>query len=202
MSIDIDVTNTLASRLSDALQHALQQTDLARFMAHVELTILQRTAKGEFLPGSSPEAEEYSTTPFARPAGGLSQDVQDAADSDRTVASYFTNDDDLWLVFEGGYKALRALQGLKTDTVDLFVSGDMLQGLRSKGLRRSDGTLRMEVGYIKGMSPARAIELANYHNRLGAGKSKTIRKFVGLTDEELADLIDTMEADLKRRMRL
>jgi len=202
MSIDIEVTNSLNRSLSEALQHALQQTDLARFMAHVELTILRRTAKGEFLPGSSPNAEEYSTTPFARPAGGLKTEVQNAADSNDTVASYITKDEDLWLIFEGGYKALRALQGLKTDTVDLIASGRMLDGMRSKSMRRSDGTLRMEVGYIQGMSEARDIELANYHNRLGAGKSKTIRKFVGLTDEETDKLLAIMEADIKRRLRL
>ena len=198
--IELEIKEDLDRSLSEELRRALRWTDTVRVLANIEQTILRRTIKGEFLPGSSPGADEYSTTPFARPAGGLSDEVHQSAENDAEVSSYFTKDEDLWMTFEGGYKQLRALKGLPTGHVDLYETGGMLAGLRSRAETDDDGNLNMEAGYIKGLSPARAIELANYHNRLGAGKAETIRKFVGLTDPEADDILDDLENDITRRL--
>jgi len=198
--INVEIRDDLDRSLGDELRRALWAVDVARFLANVEQTILRRTAGGEFLEGSSPGAESYSTTPFARPAGGLSNRVHQSAENDSGVSSYFTKDEALWMTFGGGYKQLRELKGLPTGHVDLYDNGGMLAGLRSRADTDTDGDLEMEVGYIEGLSPGRAIELANYHNRLGAGKSEMIRKFVGLTDEEANDILDDLEADIQRRL--
>lgn len=198
--LDVDVKDNLDRSLADELRRALRSVDTARVLANIEQIILRRTVRGEFLEGSSPQADDYSTTPFARPAGGLSGDVHQQVEQDANASAYFTKEEDLWMTFEGGYKQLREMKGLQTGHVDLYDTGGMLQGMRGRAETGTDGTLDLEVGYIEGLSPARAIELANYHNRLGAGKAETIRKFVGLTTEENKNVLDNLEADIKRRL--
>lgn len=198
--LDVDVKDNLDRSLADELRRALRSVDTARVLANIEQTIWRRTVRGEFLEGSSPQADDYSTTPFARPAGGLGEDVHQAVENDANASAYFTKEEDLWMTFEGGYKQLREMQNLQTGHVDLYDTGGMLQGMRGRAETGTDGTLDLEVGYIEGLSPARAIELANYHNRLGAGKAETIRKFVGLTTEENKNVLDNLEADIKRRL--
>ena len=196
--IEVEVKEKLHRTLEGALRAALRSVDVARTMARMEYTMKARTARGEFLEGSSPGADSYSTEPFARPAGGLPQKVHAAAEEGSGIGSYFTKDDDLWLIFEGGYKQLRELKGLQTAHVDLFDTGFMLGGMRSRGRQESGGDIEMEVGYIEGLSPAEAIELANYHNRLGAGKSQTVRKFIGFTKKEADDILDGLEQDIEK----
>jgi hypothetical protein len=196
--LDVDVREDLNTSLAGALRSALRSVDVARTLARIEYTIKTRVARGEFLPGSSPGAESYSTEPFARPAGGLPQKVHDAAEKEGSgVASYFTKDEDLWMTFEGGYKQLREMKGLQTARVDLMDTGQMLAGMRAQAAREPGGDLQMEVGYIEGLSPAEAIQLANYHDRLGAGKSQVVRKFIGLTDTEAETILDDLEDEIE-----
>ena len=88
--------------------------------------------------------------------------------------------------YSESYKPKREANELPTDTPDLAFSvrDGMMQQLRYD---LSDG------GVDLGFDTAEKALLASYHNTKGAGRSKVIRLFFGLsTDEEqqLADLID------------
>ena len=88
--------------------------------------------------------------------------------------------------YSESYKPKRERNELPTDTPDLAFSvrDGMMQQLRYD---LSDG------GVDLGFDTAEKALLASYHNTKGAGRSKVIRLFFGLsTDEEqqLADLID------------
>ena len=155
----------------------------------------RRTQRGEFLEGSSEGAESYSQKPYAQPAGSLTDQVRDSLPDDE-VSYFTTSDDDLWLVVEGGYEAVRRAKGLPTDTVDLSVTGSMLEGMRSESTRRGDELLEMLVGYIEGASPQEAMQIARYHNVEGAGKNEIKRVFVGLTEQEADDVLDDLEEDI------
>jgi hypothetical protein len=194
--ITIRVTDDMPEGFEEAFQDALAGVRTRRLMARAESMIRRRTQRGEFLSGSSPGAESYSDEPYAQPAGSLTDQVRDALPEDET--SYFmTSGEDLWLVVEGGYEAVRRAKGLPTSRVDLTDTGDMLDAMRSSATRR-DGELDMQVGYIEGASPAEAMQIARYHNVEGAGQSEVKRVFVGLTDQEAEDVLDQAEEDIGR----
>lgn len=192
--VEIDIGD-----LGGEIERAVQSIRTDRIMAQIESIILLRTQRGEFLSGSSSGAGSYSTDPFARPAGGLPERVHDIADQSDDVVSYFTKAGDLWMVFERGYKQLRQMKGLPSDSVDLRDRGTMLDGMRSQA-RSKEARVEMDVGYIEGYSPAESVTLAEYHNRLGAGPNKVIRRFVGLTEQEEKKVTDQAMRDVDRGM--
>jgi len=197
--IQIRVEDDMPEGFEEAFRSALAGVRTSNVMAEVEQIILHRTQSGEFLEGSSPGAESYSTKPYAQPAGSLTEQVREDLPGDET--SYFTTSEDaLWLVVEGGYEAIRRAKGLPTDHVDMTVTRGMLQGMRSQAGRDSDGNLDMLVGYIDGASPQEAIQLARYHNVEGAGKNEMKRVFVGLTEEEAEDILDDLEDDVTQNL--
>ena len=191
--VEIDIGD-----LSGEIEQAIKAVRTDRILAQVEFIVLRRTQRGEFLPGSSSGAGSYSTNPFARPAGGLPERVHDIAEQSDDV-SYFTTSDNLWMVFEKGYKQLRQMKGLPSDTVDLRDRGTMLDGMRSQS-RSKGAQVSMEFGYIEGYSPAESVKLADYHNRLGAGPNKVIRRFVGLKDNEEKKVTDQTLKDIDQGM--
>jgi hypothetical protein len=87
----------------------------------------------------------------------------------------------------------RERQGLQTGHVDLVMRGVMLDGLRSDTLYHTDG-VTLEIGYLKNLSDLQAMRLAEYHNRLGAGSSRVIREFVGLTESEADQVVTLVSA--------
>jgi hypothetical protein len=198
--IRIRVEDDMPEGFEEAFRSALAGVRTSNVMAEVEQIILDRTQSGEFLEGSSPGAESYSTKSYAQPAGSLTDQVREDLPGDET--SYFTTSEDaLWLVVEGGYEAIRRAKGLPTDHVDLTRSGDMLKGLRSIAFENLEsGQLQMLTGYIKGVSPQEATQIARYHNVEGAGKNEMKRVFVGLTEEEAEDILDDLEDDVTRNL--
>lgn len=196
----IEIEDSMPEGFAEHVRDALSSVRTRRTMARVEHIIQSRTRGGEFLEGSSEGADRYSEKPYAQPAGSLTDQVRDELPEDEV--SYFTTSEDaLWLVVEGGYKAVRQAKGLPTDRVDLTDQGDLLRGMRSAAHRDvDDGTLQMVVGYIEGASPQEAMQIARYHNVMGAGKNEVKRVFVGLTDSEAEDVLDDVEDDLRKRL--
>jgi len=193
----IEVEDSMPDGFAEHLRDALAGVRTRRHQARIEHIIQSRTREGEFLEGSSQGAESYSEKPYAQPAGSLTDQVRDQLPEDE-VSYFMTSSEDLWLVVEGGYKAIRRAKGLPTDRVDLTDQGDLLSGIRSDATRDSDGSLEMLVGYIEGLSPSEAIQIARYHNVEGAGKNEVKRVFVGLTSEEAEDVLDDIEEDVNR----
>ncbi len=93
------------------------------------------------------------------------------------------------------YAAKKAKEGLGT-TPNLTVSGRMLNdmgvtnvgpGTVSIGFTSSGGSTRGKgLTLIQRSRAVGAEDKARYHDVLGAGKSRTLRKFLGLTPEETA----------------
>lgn len=194
--IRIRVRDDMPEGFQQAFEDALTGIKLRKVMAHAESIMKRRTARGEFLDGSSPGAESYSDEPYAQPAGSLTDRVREQLPDDQT--SYFmTGDEDLWLVIEGGYEAVRRAKGLPTDTVDLMDTGQMLSAMRSAADRDSDGEIEMQVGYIDGASPQEAQQIARYHNVEGSGPNEVKRVFVGLTDKEADKVADNLKDEIK-----
>lgn len=91
------------------------------------------------------------------------------------------------------YAAKKAKEGLGT-TPNLTVSGRMLNdmgitdvapGKVSIGFRSAGGSTRGKgLTLIQRSRAVGAEDKARYHDVLGAGKSRTLRKFLGLTREE------------------
>ncbi len=78
-------------------------------------------------------------------------------------------------------------------SVDLTMSGKMFSQLKAKATSENEGKLYF--------GSARAKKLANIHNNLGAGKSKIIREFFGLSDEDKKELISTAKTLLSYNLR-
>lgn len=195
----LEITDDVEANFADLLERAIAEAPMKRTGARLELIMTQRTRRGEFLEGSSPGASEYSTEPFAMPAGALRNDAREELTEDEDVATYFTSEDDLWLRIEGGYKRVRKAKGLQADHVNLTDRGNMLDGMRTR-VRTEDGEHVLDVGYIKGRSPTEATRIAGYHNRQGAGPSQVKRVFVGATDEEAGEVLGDLEDDVLKSL--
>lgn len=110
----------------------------------------------------------------------------------RTADGEFLNAGAERSYLSAGHKKKREKGGLQINHVDLFFSGDMLAGMRSRAiLDKSEATV--EYGFIDSESPVRAMELAGYHNETGAGKTHIVREFVGLTDDEIDRVFTVFE---------
>lgn len=151
------VRDTLTTGLQARVQAALASLDATAVIAYVDYAVKSRTQRGQFLPGSSPGAGQYST----------------------------------------GHKRTREKRGLQTARVDLLMTGRMLDATRGQTTTFAD-QVRIEYGYLDGLSEVEATRLATYHNVLGAGRSGVVRRFIGLTDSERQKALDIL-ADAFRR---
>lgn len=197
--LDLSLQDDLLRSLQDHLEQAAVGVDATRALLHTEHLIEERTARGEYLPGSSPGAGQYSTKPFARPAAGLPRRIRELLDDTSDGSSFFTRAGTLWVVVERGYRWLREAMGLPTDRVTLDVTGDMMRAMSSRVTTTADG-ITLEVGYIQGVSDDDALRIADFHQNQGVGPSKTIRRFVGLTDEEASTVIAQLAESLRSRL--
>ena len=191
---DLDASGNAG--LADALRRALSEGAIAEAVAFIVYTITERTRRGEFLPGSAASASQYSRQPFARPAGGLPRAVVEAFNENEALGHPFTTKTGaLWLLIEGGYAQLRQMEGYQTSHVDLTKTGQTLDALRGEGRVTDDG-LEIHVGYLPGLSDAEATQRARYHT--DPSVARTLRRFVGLTDDELSQAIEIV----RRRLTL
>lgn len=125
-------------------------------------------------------AYEYSTKPFAMPGGALKLKAKKQAIADGKLLPFQTNSDALWYVVAGGYKSLRELRGQNTEGDYLQVSGRMLGALT---------TLRANPNEIAiGFSDAKQAQKAFWLTVQGAGKSRALWRFMGLTKESQEEL--------------
>lgn len=90
------------------------------------------------------------------------------------------------------WKKKRASRGLPTDRVTLFFGQiGLLEAMRYKG-KVSEGEVTLGVGYIPGLSEARATEIAGYMNDEGVGINHVIYRYVGLTSAEERSVISAL----------
>lgn len=123
----------------------------------------------------------YSTHPVAVPAGSLTQRARGTLEGKLT---YFRKSHGaLWVVIEGGYAALKAATYPGDRTVNMTATGGMLRALTVVGIDSKANLIRI------GFSRQEAAETAYWHMVAGAGKSKTIRNWLGLTRAEMDELL-------------
>lgn len=150
--------------------------------------IIQNTSRG--IDSEGKPFKPYSTRPFSMPFGAFTDFMTKSATSrfnkqNKDNYQIFTKSGKTWILIKGGYLALKTAR-FKTgeSTVNLQVlgtgRGGMLGSIQSKEI--SDTTALILFGN------KRASKLAYYHNISGAGKSKVIRKFLGLPKSDIEDI--------------
>lgn len=124
----------------------------------------------------------YSSKPFVMPAGALTGKARKTLESRNRLAFFQTKAGDMWVVVLGGYKELKAAKRPQHGgTVNLT---DTYKTLRALAVGRFS---RNEVQII--FSTPQEAEKAYYHVVTGVGKNKTKRDFLGLSEEELEDIV-------------
>lgn len=137
-----------------------------------------RTQQGRDAEGKA--FAPYSTKPFAMPAGGLTQRAKGALEG---KLSYFRKPHGaLWVVIQSGYAGLKQAS-YNDGSVNLTATGGMLRALTIVGIDSRANLIRI------GFTRQEEAEKALWHNETGAGKGKTIREFLGLTREEVQELM-------------
>ena len=152
---------------------------------HVLFVIKRRTLDGKFLPGSSPGAGEYSTKPFAMPSGAISKQLEGkikkaGKDSPGDFQMFTSKAGTSWVVVKKGYKRIRELGGRPSDKVTMIWSGRYMKDLSVLSRERS----AVEIGWKSDENK----KLAEFHESMGAGKSRRLHKILGLTKEEIAEV--------------
>ncbi len=173
---------------------------LKRVGSKIIFFIRRRTNKGTFLPGSSDNAGSYSSKPFALPFGALNattgkkiKEIDSRFSGDGDYKLFTSNNKNLWVVAQRGYKGIRKEAGKYNDHVIMSWSG---QYLRDLGIIAT-GSKSVDVGWKN----ARNRELASYHEKLGAGKSKRKHKIMGLLKSEEKEIRAFIEEELVKNLK-
>ena len=85
------------------------------------------------------------------------------------------------------YLKRRREKGYQNKYATLFYSGNMLKAMTGDVVF-DEGVPVAEVCYYQEKTDEDIWDLASYHQSLGAGTNKVVRKFVGVTDEEADDI--------------
>jgi hypothetical protein len=92
------------------------------------------------------------------------------------------------------HKKKRAKLNLPIDRVTLFMGRvGVLESMAAQS-RFNSGEVSITVGYIDGLSEARASEIAGYLDTEGAGKNKVTYPFVGITSAEEDNIVAALAA--------
>lgn len=136
--------------------------------------IVERTRQGQGVDG---RLKPYSTRPFARPLGGIPSRTISALGEG--LQRFTTKQGALWAIITGGYAAYKkARYPQDSGGVNMTATGGMLRSMTVAAVDEATGKI------VIGFSRDDAAELAYYHNVSGAGRGRTIRRFMGLTAEE------------------
>lgn len=163
--------------------------------ANLGLVIIrERTTSGKYLPGSSPGVEEYSTNTFARPLGGLGKQFQNALLKSNSVEVFKKDGGSTWITITGGYKKFRELAGKESSKVSMIWTGRMMRNLGILNAANDSATL--------GFKSAEEKQKAEWHNILGAGKSKRKHVFMGFTDSEKLRITNLVGEEVMKRLSM
>lgn len=172
--------NELQQKLSAVASQLVDELLITRVGLLGVAIIRHRTEGGEFLPGSSSGAEQYSTTPMPLPYGKLRNKFSGKKAKDAGFRVFTSKAGMVWIVLPGGYKQYRQIYGKATDHVSLSWTGNMLRNLKVLPPEPSAAVIGFD-------NPDEAL-IASYHNTLGAGKSHKKHVFMGFTDAEVGQL--------------
>lgn len=150
--------------------------------------IRERTLKGTDADGKP--FHPYSTTPFARPYGGITQRAK-ANLGDRLKVFTSPKSGKLWAVIQGGYAEYKRAAYPSDGGVNLSATGALLRALTIVSVDEATNTV------VIGFARAEAAEVALYHDQIGAGPNRAIRHFMGVTPSERDELGNLGAAGLR-----
>ncbi|MBP8975096.1 MAG: hypothetical protein KBG83_00110 [Bacteroidetes bacterium] len=164
--------------------------------------IKERTLQGEFLEGSSPGSERYSTKPAPMPLGGFiarlgngrgNQAWKRIQRGEEPGTIWRTSSSGkIWITLNGGYKRLREIAGKESDHVTLNWSGQMMRSLSKITINDSERSVTIQFSNYE------TARLASYHHE-GVGKHKKKRIFLGLSETELQKLSTIISSNIAVR---
>lgn len=174
----------------EIIQEIISHAILLRIGKRIILIIKQRTAKGIFLDGSSPNAGQYSTKPFAMPIGAikkkalLNRIIKGKHDEEDETQLFTSKSGKMWVAIGKGYKWLREQSNKQSSNVDLRWTGQLMR------------SMTVNVNADKGIiaifhTGKRNKQLAEWFNVKGIGKSKKLKKYLAISEEELQNLAET-----------
>jgi hypothetical protein len=181
---------------------------LKRIGNNLLFIIRRRTQKGQFLPGSSPDADKYSEKPFAMPIGAankaLAGKLYSAANSKRSklfdpdnFQTFTSKDGNLWVLIKKGYKKVRELAKKESNHTTMTWSGSYLRDLGLLQINNSSSRTEIELGW----KSAENQKLATFHEIMGAGKSKRLHKIMGLLKQEEDTLKSYIEFEVLKNLK-
>lgn len=128
----------------------------------------------------------YSTKPFARPAGGITKKAIATLKASGEITFFKREGKSTWVVIEGGYLALKkAMRPADGDTPNLTDKGSMLRALTVVSVTGDE----IVIGFTRESESEKAF----WHNVAG----KTLRKFLGLPDADLKEIIEEFGHDFQ-----
>ena len=160
------------------IKFTLSPEDLTKLGLKGAGMIVERTQKGIGANGNP--FTPYSELPFAMPFGGITLRARKNLGDKLKV--FKTKLGKLWAVIEGGYAAFKAAAYPQDGSVNLTATGRMLNALTVIATDPANNSTIL--GFTNGEEALKAW----YQNEAGAGKSRTIRKFLGFTDQEKGEL--------------
>ena len=165
------------------MQIIFKKEALSKFALKVISLMRENTLNGISADGSPFAA--YSSKPFVMPAGAVTQKALKKLDKQGSIYWFKAKSSgNLWVLIQGGYKALREAKGRGLD-VDLTDTGQMLRALIPVDFKENE----IKIGFTN----AEAAEKAYYHCVAGAGKGKTIRNFLGLPDYGWQEAVEYLD---------
>lgn len=200
--------------MTNPLDNIVDKIIMQRLAGHCVFLIRRRTQSGQFLPGSSPGADQYSTKPFAMPAYALGKmlgkKLEALASGKRkkqgpNTFTLYTNkkwNNQLWVVAHLGYREIRRMAGRPVDKVSMIFNRGYISGI---SVLPGESDTKIDIGWkdtsnIDGERPSNNL-LAKYHEELGAGKSKRKHKIMGLTQEEItAELLPYAQTEIVQKL--
>lgn len=176
----------MADTKNEIFKEIIQRSLMLKIGQHSVVIIKKRVADGIFLQGSSDSASQYSTKPFAMPTGAvkprsLMLDIIKGKRGNDTQL-FKSKGGKLWVVITKGYKWLREQAGKQSSKVDMRWTSELMRSLNVLSVNPQTGEV------VIGHKGKRNEDLAYWHNVAGAGRSKKIRKWLMLTDDELSKI--------------
>lgn len=151
--------------------------DIAHQVGIMMLAMIEQNIRAGHDADGKPYA--YSTRPFVMPAGRfakLTKKDKHSLHEDARLTFFMTKARKLWVLVHKGYRDLRAIRGRSP-------SGDFLQDtgamMRNMSVIRHD-EYSATIGFLSPKEAQKALWL----NVLGAGKSRKVWKFLGITREQ------------------
>ena len=173
------------STSEDIIREIVSQGLLLRIGQHAILIIKKRIADGIFEDGST-AGNKYSTTPFSMPVGAIQKKsvmmkiLKDQEEDDTEL--FKSKSGKLWVIIKHGYEWLRKESGKPFTQVDFRWTGELM---RSMTVVRSDiSSGEIEIGH----TGTRNENIARWWNKEGAGRSRKLRKWLYITDDELKSM--------------